>query len=131
MRSYKRRRLRLSEPVEVYRNLRRGAGVWYSLRQRGRVVAHAQEVTLIEARFVVHEAGRRRVLATGQKNVHAFVVGRIVVPNGPPLRPGRSARYSPVRGSVFEVADRLRVSGWAPLHAAAGARLDADGLSVW
>lgn len=75
---YKRRKIRDGEDVWVYRNLMRTDGVWYSLMQRGIVVAHAKEIGLVDVRFVVREGGRQRVLATGTKNVHAFVVGRLV-----------------------------------------------------
>lgn len=63
--------------VWVYRNLMRSDGSWYSIMQRGVVVAHARRIALAPARFVVRPAGRRRALETGVKNVHAFVVGRI------------------------------------------------------
>lgn len=77
-------------PVEVYRNLRPGHSKlphsdsrtppWYSVRQGGRVVGHALELALRDATFVVRAAGRERVLATGRKNVHAWVRGWLVDP---------------------------------------------------
>lgn len=39
------------------------------------MVAHATEVLLEDAVFLVSEAGRARCLAEGRKNVHAFVRG--------------------------------------------------------
>ena len=66
--------------VFVYRNLT--AAVW-SVRaidgpHAGKVVLHAVDVLLADAEFKVSEAGRQRVLAEGQKNVHAGVVGTLV-----------------------------------------------------
>lgn len=58
--------------ADVYFNLHKR--VW-SLRDRtsGRVEAHARVVySAFPVRMVVREAGRRRVLETKQKNVHAF-----------------------------------------------------------
>lgn len=65
--------------VDAYRNLRAGG---YSLRDRktGRVVAIVDAVTLRDVKFVVQPAGRARVLATGRKQVHAFVRGTVNAP---------------------------------------------------
>ncbi len=56
----------------VYRNLHNQ--VW-SVRLRGLVVDHSNYVWLRDARFVVSQPGRRRVVAEQRKNVHAFVAG--------------------------------------------------------
>lgn len=42
---------------------------------KGKVIAHRNEVTLSNVRFKVSEAGRQRVLRERRKNVHAGVVG--------------------------------------------------------
>lgn len=65
------------EPVEVYRNVNK-KGVMYSIRQGGYVVAHATEVILLNAEFIVKEAGQKRVRKTKRKNVHAWVRGDLV-----------------------------------------------------
>lgn len=75
----------LSIPVRVYRNLHRtlpdGTPV-YSIAQRrnGRwlVVAYTDQLTMMACRFIVSDAGRERVRATGKKVVHAFVEGCLV-----------------------------------------------------
>jgi len=59
---------------EVYWNLHRDV---FSVRQDRRVVAHAQSVLLKNVKFVVRPAGRLAVIATGHKNVHAFVKGSL------------------------------------------------------
>lgn len=58
----------------VYRNLHRDC---FSIRVGGRVRQHAKEVGLEDAKFLVQPAGQKRVLKTGRKNVHAFVVGLV------------------------------------------------------
>jgi hypothetical protein len=63
--------------VEVYWNLHKKV---FSVRarsgeHRGRVIAHVDRFTLVNATFAVSEAGRKRVLAEQRKNVHAFVRG--------------------------------------------------------
>lgn len=66
-------------PVRVFKNLTRRC---YSIQARvsGRwlTVAHASDVLISPATFKVSEAGRQRVLATGRKVVHAWVVGDLV-----------------------------------------------------
>lgn len=42
---------------------------------KGRVVAHVNDVTIYNPTFKVSEAGRQRVLKERRKNVHAGVVG--------------------------------------------------------
>jgi hypothetical protein len=41
-------------------------------------MARRHRVLLSSAKFVVSEAGRNRVLKSGHKNVHAFVIGKLV-----------------------------------------------------
>lgn len=65
------------QPVEVYRNTNR-KGVTYSIRQGGYVVAHATELHLLNAEFIVNKYGNTKVRTTGKKNVHAWVRGELV-----------------------------------------------------
>ena len=65
--------------VRVYYNLHRK--VW-SIKamegpQKGRVIHHADVVHLTDARPVVSEAGRQRVLRERKKNVHAYIEGQL------------------------------------------------------
>lgn len=62
--------------VEAYRNLNKGG---YSLRcaKTKRVIAHVTQLTLLDCTFHVQQGGRNRVLATKQKNVHAFIRGTV------------------------------------------------------
>lgn len=60
--------------VWVYFNLHKKL---FSVRYRGRVVAHLDKVFLTNAIFKVSEKGRQRVLRKKSKNVHAYVVGNI------------------------------------------------------
>lgn len=65
--------------VFVYFNVRRKDFSVKALSgpQRGRVIARADVVEIMDATFVVSEAGRQKVLTTGQKNIHAGVRGRL------------------------------------------------------
>ena len=61
--------------VYVYFNLHKK--VW-SVRQSGKVVEHTKNIMLKDCRFLVSEAGRKRVLREKKKNVHAGVSGYVV-----------------------------------------------------
>ena len=72
--------------VDVYRNLHKNC---WSVRSRerhdyGKVVAHTNSLVLNDAKFVVSQAGRNRVLKEKKKNVHAglsgYYVDRVPVP---------------------------------------------------
>lgn len=63
--------------VQVYRNLHNGR---WSVRsaKTGLVLAHADEIILIDAMFKVNEKGRQKVIEEQCKNVHAFCQGFVV-----------------------------------------------------
>jgi len=75
--SYKGRFLDRSREVQVYRNLHGDRLHTFSIRQAGRVVAHAEALMLSDARFVVQQLGRERCVRQGRKNVHAWIAGRL------------------------------------------------------
>lgn len=65
--------------VSVYFNLHRKL---FSIRaeegpSKGRVIGHAEAVTLDDVTYHVGKAGQAKVRATGKKNVHATVRGHI------------------------------------------------------
>ena len=60
--------------VQVYYNLHKKC---LSIRHKGKVIEHAQEVTLTDARFHVQQAGRERVLKQKRKNVPAYISGKL------------------------------------------------------
>lgn len=83
--------------VRVYKNLHKDCfsvvDTWSNT-----VVAHTDEIQLKEVQFRVQPAGRERVLRTGRKNVHAYVVG--IVTEFPELLTD-PVRYDPYRFSQF------------------------------
>lgn len=64
-----------SKRVYVYYNLHKKC---WSVKQSGKVVSHTDRIALRDARYLVGKAGRKRVLATKTKNVHAGVSGYVV-----------------------------------------------------
>ena len=66
--------------VRVYKNLHKDC---YSVKamegpMKGLVVAHCHNIVLRDAKYIVSQKGRERVLRERNKNVHAFVEGKIV-----------------------------------------------------
>ena len=64
-----------AKTVRVYRNLHKNC---VSVKQDGIVRCHATNVVLKDCKFIVSEAGQRRVRNEGKKNVHAFIEGYVV-----------------------------------------------------
>jgi hypothetical protein len=62
--------------VDVYWNIHKQC---YSLRHRGKVVAHTKFTELRDVEFIVNQKGRERTIREGKKYVHAFVRGWVVV----------------------------------------------------
>jgi hypothetical protein len=130
---YKGRKIDPKRRVEAYRNIKikkPGPQVWYSVRQDGLVVGHTNELFLKNVYFVVRESGRQRVLKTGRKNVHAWVLGyldrgRRVAGFGP----GRAGMYNPRYDSSFLILEDGVI--WTPVTAAMKVRLHAKGMTIW
>jgi hypothetical protein len=59
-------------PVECYWNFHKKC---YSVRHKGRVIAHTPIFFLNNVRFSVGKAGNAKVRREGRKNVHAFIRG--------------------------------------------------------
>lgn len=90
--------------VSVYFNLHKKC---WSIRSRGRVIAHAARVEISSPEFKVSASGRARVLRENKKNVHAFVSGELVSfgeANGEGLS-GDRVTYNPYKFSTFVRAE--------------------------
>jgi len=101
----------LNRRVYVYFNLHKK--VW-SVRQDGRIVEHTKHIMLKDARFLVGQAGRKKVLKEKRKNVHAGVSGYIVdrVPNVPDFC--TTVSYNPYKNETFINFATERSILWAP-----------------
>jgi hypothetical protein len=114
--------LEKSEPVEVYRNVTK-KGVTYSIRQGGYVVAHADELYLVNAEFVVRQAGRKRVKKEKRKNVHAWIKGEIATKVGDSK--GFQVVYDPKKYRTF-----VRKTTKKPVRKALSVMLGSEGVWV-
>lgn len=91
-----------------------------SLKAARERVRYVDMVKLRSARFHVSEKGRQRTLATGRRNVHAWVIGdleggaqavgeALAEAVGSPVRvPWRKAVYDPFKGGTFVDYGTLR-----------------------
>lgn len=73
--AYKGRKIDFSQNVEIYKNLHKGL---FSIRQNGKVVAHVASFSMIKPSFKVNEKARLKVIESGVKNVHAFIIGKLI-----------------------------------------------------
>ena len=89
--------------VYVYYNLHRK--IW-SVRQSGNRVEHHKNICLRDVRYLVQPAGRKRVLKTGVKTVHAGLSGYMVDSVPVPVV-SFDVTYNPFKYSTFvDVEDR-------------------------
>jgi len=79
MKAVKDRKIKQGEKVFVYFNLHKHLFSVRSLEgeNKGKVIAHAEKVSLNDCTFKVSEKMRQRVIQKRQKNVHAGVVGTL------------------------------------------------------
>jgi hypothetical protein len=107
---FKGRSVTIGDRVRFHRNLHHSnwSVVALSGEHKGKVVAHADEVSVWGARFVVHEAGRQRVIREGRKNVHAYIEGTLsnYIPHQGLVRLREEVMYNPYRLSKFHVLPR-------------------------
>jgi hypothetical protein len=97
--------------VKVYWNSHKSlysvAGPW------GRVMGHFAYVALNDARLHVGAAGRRKVVETGRKTVHAYIAGELVQATPAPgiSAPsiGTRIRYNPIYHETFVTEVNLAV----------------------
>lgn len=122
---FKSRVLDRAKPVLVYRNLNGDQDHLYSLKQGALVVGHSNRLTLKQVTFHVSEAGRRRVLKTRQKNVHAFIKGYVKKDSYPAF--GNRVTYNPYYDETFIYRDRDGFPA-GPIRAARTVRLVRQGV---
>lgn len=110
----------MTGPVEVYWNVRRRC---WSVRQKGRVVAHVAALVVRDAAFKVSEAGWRRAVREGRKNVHAVVRG------SPQPATARAPRWARRRAyyNPYATGGRFRDPDHVALDAAPAVYLDPRG----
>ena len=84
--------------VEIYFNLHKKV---FSMRHKGKVIAHVCNAMLKDVTYVVHPAGRARVLRDKKKNVHAFARGELIEQVPVDNYVGNLAKYNPYKAATF------------------------------
>lgn len=95
----------IAAPVDVYWNIHRRV---YSVRSRrsGRIIEHMQALTLQgPIRLVVNPGGLAAVLASGRKNVHAFLRSDSYRPGASCADGLRGLTYNPRREGAWVWSD--------------------------
>jgi hypothetical protein len=117
--------------VFVYRNVTKKCFSIMALEgeRKGKVIAHRMFVDLTDAIFKVREAGRQRVLRTGQKNVHAGVVGQWSDTLNSILTPATTlVRYNPKVSGDFTTEDGMPVKRAKFVELSGGKYIFAGGI---
>ena len=114
--------------VEVYRNLHKDC---WSVRNpiNGLVLFHTDAIHLSDAKFVVHQSGRSRVIQEKRKNVHAFIKGTIEPEpniNGVTIY----KQYNPITYNPYLHNSFICKGNQEPIHNADKVYLDSD-LKAW
>jgi hypothetical protein len=89
--------------VFIYWNLHKKC---WSVRDQKtkRVIKHLPALTLAKCKFKVLESGRQRVIRTGVKNVHAGVIGVVLLEDViPSVNIEHQVRYNPKTQATFTV----------------------------
>jgi len=121
----------IGDRVKVHRNLHGPRDVrTYSVlaaegTKSGLLVGHVTAILLADVSFVVQPAGRERTRREKAKNVHAFVIGRVVSfdETGPSLSFPTRVTYDPYTDDEFRT-DR------GPIFSAKAAAVNQDGITV-
>lgn len=127
---FKGRRVAPRQKVKAYWNLHKDVWSLVALDgpDKGRVLGHCPRLGLLNAKFVVSESGRQRVIREKKKNVHAFAIGRLLSAPDCHLKiqfPVRPLSYNPYKAAHFVV----RASG-EPIHGTDVLLLDEGGRAT-
>lgn len=101
-----------------------------SVKRAGEKIDYASWVSLKNVEFKVHERGRQRCIESGQRNVHAWVVGDEILSEynyqGQPPKGWHRAIYDPWKGPCFVDADTLK-----PVRRAAMVIMNGKDVYYW
>lgn len=90
--------------MHVYWNLHKKC---WSLRDKGKVVAHMHRLGMTDVTFHVQPAGQARARREGKKNVHAYAKGTYNTHEVKQGRLGREITYNPYKYDSFVYIDDL------------------------
>jgi len=97
--------------VKVYKNLNNGR---WSVRHKGKVIGHLEQVMLRDCVFHVGESSRQRVIRNRCREVHAWVTGELIELPVQVVR-WRGITYNPYRSGSFTYRDNGQAISGASL----------------
>ena len=108
--------------VEVYRNLHQDN---WSVREQktGLVIDHVPYICIKNAKLIVRQGGRKRVIEEQRKNVHAFIRGVAALDTGPSNQDLHRISYNPYENESFILKDTNDSIKWSE-----NVFLDSDGI---
>lgn len=108
---FKERTMEIGSLVKVHRNLNNG--LWSVTAKTGeyknKVVHHCANISISNVKFVISDAGRKRVLRENRKNVHAWCVGILTSVSEKETIPeiSKQVTYDPYKHGFFYQADAV------------------------
>lgn len=100
--SYKGREIDFKKTVRVYRNLNKKGVVW-SVQQKGKVVAHATDLSLTGCVCLINHETQGRVRKSKQRQVHAYIEG--IISRQKKFEKTYSITYKPFEHDYFYTMD--------------------------
>ena len=100
---FKGRAINPAKPVRIYRNLNNGK---ISIKQGAHVVGHTDQAFLLNARFLVFEILRQKVVEQRVKSVHAYIEGMWADRYQEPNEESTIVWYNPYITDAFRTAGR-------------------------
>lgn len=100
----------IKQALQVYRNVNKGKDQYtYSMKDKGKVIGHTQDLVLADVHFRVSGKGRDRVRQEKRKNVHAYVKGTPIDKKmtGKKFIP---VTYNPYKHDSFVTQDGLKIT---------------------
>ena len=117
-----------TKTVRVYRNVNTGTlSVQEKTPSGWRVTKHPHRIKLKNAKFKVNQAGRKKVLATKQKNVHAVIEGELVDTKS--TISGKKVTYDPYKTSHFMLPSGKKIYGAALVSIDSTGKILAKGVA--
>jgi hypothetical protein len=100
--------MKVGQTVDVYENINQSKKLKkkvYSIRdsKTKKVIAHVEEISLVDCTYHVSESGRQRVIKQKRKNVHAYIRGRV---SAAYLTNPIKAKYNPYLWGYFYIESR-------------------------
>lgn len=92
------------QKIRIYRNLHKNN---FSIQdiKLNKVIGYGEGILVSNAKMIVRKSGRELTLKTGNKNVHAFIVGEFKGIHNDPISHSKQIYYNPYITDNFVLKD--------------------------